>query len=266
MSYYKNIAIRAKLFMRGWGHRLTFSSRRPKNIYHACIQKTGSQWIKAVFSDPEIVKRTGLQVHPQFRYEVGEFRQKFPLHTFIAGLYIPYPMYNEIDKPKGYKTLYVVRDPRDIVVSWYYSMKYTHGEMGAVSNHRKILRGLSEKRGLEYCINHLQWKFSFIRTWWYNRNDPDIYLVRFEDLTNDPISEWGKIFNHCEIEIEKNTLEKVLSKYTKEKMRERDLKNRDGDISHYRKEKKGWRDLFNKNLIEIFQKNNGNLIELLGYE
>jgi hypothetical protein len=257
---------RAGLFARGVALSITRGSGGVQNVYHGCVQKTGSQWIKAVLSDPDIRKISGLRTHPQFRYESGSFKQHFPKYTFVPGLYVSYGLYNEIDKPPHYKTFYVIRDPRDIVVSWYYSMKYTHELMGTVPKHRKRLLQLNVSDGITYCIHELQLKLSFMRTWWNNQEDPRVYITRFEELTQEPISEWRKIFDHCEIEVGKSTLEAVLSRYTKEKMRERDSEGRENDRSHYRKEKKEWRDLFEEYHIELFSKVNGDLVERLGYE
>jgi hypothetical protein len=259
-------AVRAGLFAREWASELTSGVKCTQNIYHACIQKTGSQWVKAIFSDPEIVKKSGLKTHPQFRYEVGEFRKKFPKYTFVPGLYVPYQLYKEINKPRKYKTLYVVRDPRDIVVSWYYSMKYTHADVGRVKEHRRKLKKLDEKKGIEYCIRHLQWKFSFIRTWWNNKSNPDIYVVKFEDLTKNPIDEWSRVFDHCCIEVNKKELKKILNRYTKEKMRKRDLKGKNRSISHYRKNKKTWKEISDKRHNDIFHEINGNILNVLGYK
>ena len=222
--------------------------------------------MKAIFGDPEIVARTRLYIHPQFRYEAGEFIHRFPRHTFVPGLYVSYPLYSEISKPPSYKTFYVIRDPRDVVVSWYYSMKYTHRLVGSVSKHRKKLQQMNKSDGIIYCIKELQLKFAYMRSWWYNRKDPHVYITKFEDLTSDPVSEWGKIFDHCETGIDDDTLKVVLNRYTKEKMRKRDLESREDDRSHYRREKKDWRDLFEECHIELFSKANGDLVERLGYE
>jgi hypothetical protein len=252
--------------LQGWGSKLLPKSNNIENIYHACIQKTGSQWVKQVFSDPDIAKKTGLRTHPQFRYEVGEFKRSFPRYTFVPGLYISHSLYKEIKKPESYRTVYVIRDPRDVVVSWYYSMKHTHTEMGNVKEHRKKINSLDENDGVEYCIRHLQLKFSFVREWWNNREDPRVYIARFEDMTEDPVAEWMDIFDHCGVSIGKDDLENVLSRYTKEKMRERDLERREGGRSHYRKDKKGWRDIFREYHADVFCSVNGNIVELLGYD
>ena len=237
-----------------------------KNVYHACIQKTGSQWIKCIFNDKDIKSITGLETYPQFRYEWGEFVKKFPKNTFVPGLYVPYQLYKEIKKPNIYKTFYVIRDPRDVLISWYYSIKYTHSPTGSVPRHRSELKRLDEPKGIEYSIHHLQLKFSFMRTWWENSGDENVLIVRFEELTQDPVKEFKKIFDHCGINISSRKLSTVLNKYTKEKMRKRDLRNRQGERSHYRRNKKDWREMFEDRHIDLFQNVNGDLVDRLGYK
>lgn len=269
VGFLRKEAKRAFLFSRGWAKNATSAQSRQgevKNIYHACIQKTGSQWVKAIFADAEIRRLSGLKVHPQFRYEVDQFKRRFPLYTFVPGLYVPYYLYNEIKKPERSKTFYVIRDPREVIVSWYYSMKHTHRAMGNVLKHRNTLQEMSESEGLLYAIKHLHLKVAFMQTWWHNRSDPDVRVVRFENLTKEPFEEWKKIFDHCMIDIDDSTLKRVLARYTKEKMRERDLKRRNGSRSHYRTDKKEWQSLFEKEHRQLFKKANGNILNELGYE
>lgn len=269
VSHLRREAKRTFLFSRGWiKSAASVRSRRGriKNIYHTCIQKTGSQWVKTIFADPKIRKLSGLKVHPQFRYEVDQFKKKFPLYTFVPGLYIPYYLYNEIKKPERSRTFYVMRDPREVIVSWYYSMKYTHRATGNVMKHRNALQEVSESEGLFYAIKHLHIKVAFMRTWWHNRSDPDVHVVRFENLTEEPLEEWRKIFDHCMIDIGDSTLKRVLSRYTKNKMRERDLKRRNGSRSHYRTDKKGWQILLEDQHLELFKRANGNILKELEYE
>jgi len=222
--------------------------------------------VKAVFADPLVAERSGMAVHPQFRYEMGEFKKRFPKYTFVPGLYIPYSLYKEIEKPDNYKTIYIYRDPRDIVVSWYYSMKETHYPMGSVPAHRRLLSGMTEGEGIEYCIRHLQWKFSFLRQWLQHQDDPQVYFCRFEALTENPSDQWENIFEHCKIDMSSREVSHLVSRYSKEKMRKKDLKERQDNKSHYRKDKKSWKNIFNKKHKEIFKKVNGNILEVSGYE
>jgi len=243
-------------------------SDKPVIIYHACVQKTGSMWLKNIFNDKRIKKITNMKVFPQYRYEWGEFHKKFPKYTFIPGLYISYDLYEEIKKPSKFKTIYVVRDPRNIVVSWYYSMKYSHLLMGKVPKYRQDLNSLNLNEGLLYAIKHLTLKFCQIRTWINNLNDdPNIIFVKFEDLTSEPVKTFTRIFNQCGIDIEREELTKILKDYTKDKMREKDILNKKSKkISHYRKENTSYKDVFKKIHYDYFYNITGDLIDKLGYE
>jgi hypothetical protein len=244
--------------------RNTFNPSPITNIYHASVQKTGSQWIKDIFNDPKIRNKTRLTTYPQHRYEWDEFQKKFPENCFVPGLYLSYQSYEEIVKPVKYKTLYVCRDPRDLIVSWYYSMKYSHGLMGKVFKHRKNLQKMSEENGISYCIKHFQLKLSFIKDWFLNCDDTNVIFLRLEDLVKNPVGGFSHIFNECNIDISKKDLEQVMQNYTKEKMRERE--NRDKEMSHYRNNGKTWEELFTKEHLKLFNNLNGNIIDLLGYE
>lgn len=261
---FKKELLKGFLFLRGYVKSFV-APRRIENIFHAAIQRTGSQWIKAVFSDQRIIKHTRLLVYPQHRYEWNEFQERFPEFTFVPGLYISYPAFEEIVKPRSWKAFYVLRDPRDVVVSWYYSMLETHALMGKVPKHRKVLRQLSFEEGISYSIKVLNLKFQFMRTWVYNSSDPNVLLVRFEDLVTDPFEGFVTIFNFCQIDIPDQVLKTVLEDYTKEEMRRRDLQGRIGSKSHYRETSADWREIFTDKHKQLFYAITGNLIETLGY-
>jgi len=243
------------------------NGRSISNLYLLTMQKSGSQWIKQVLNDRYILKKSGLKLYPQHRYEWTEFHHKFPKGTFVPGLYMSYDLYEEIEKPSQYKTICVVRDPRDIVVSWYFSMLKTHGLMGKVYKYRKALKKITIDEGLHYCIDELALKFSAMRTWFNNTNDPNMLIVKFEDLVQYPTTTFSKVFEFCNIEITKGELESVLSRYTKEKMRENDLKRRtDKSDSHYRVKRSKHSDYFTEEHYNHFYKVTGNLTDVMGYE
>lgn len=262
----RRTAQRMSLAARGWAQNLIRSRPLLDNVYHACIQKSGSQWIKSVFQDPRIVEYTGLRCYPQQRYEWGEFKRRFPKGVFVPGLYIPYGLYDEIEKTDRYRTFYVVRDPRDIAVSWYYSMLYTHDPVGKVPMYRHKLEQLDASDGLAYCIRALHLKFAFMRSWWANRSDPAVLLIRFEELTQHPSRVFDRVLTHCGYQIPVAVVDQVLADYTKDKMRQRDLERRNDERSHYRAHSKGWREAFTERHITLFKHENGNLAEALGYE
>jgi len=237
------------------------------NVYHGGVQKTASQWIRRIFDSQNIKRQTKLETYPQHQYEYGEFEKKFPVNTFVPGLYISYLQYRNIYKPEHYGTFYVVRDPRDIVISWFRSMKNTHRLSNRqVKIHREALRSMKKEEGINYCIRRLSVKISFMRTWYYgSRDDKRVKLVRFENLVENPKQVFKDIFDHCNLSVDERILKKVLKRKNKKKMRKIDKKRRPRDVSNYEKRETNWKKEFTKNNLREFRMVNGNIIKLLGY-
>lgn len=250
---------------------LGMTNTQLSNVYHASIQKTGSQWIKAIWGDPRIRKKSGLAVYPQHRYEWNEFRTIFPKYHFVPGLYISYQAYQEIEKPSDHLTFYVIRDPREVVVSWYFSMLESHRMAGRVPMHRENLSAMSEDRGIEYAIRELSLKFAFMRSWVEGACD-EVIFVRFKKMVQAPTEHFTRLFESAGIPIDADTVADVVNDYTKESMRAREkrrpflMKRRINGRSHYTVDRPTWQDMFNTNHERMFKDMNGNLVERLGYQ
>jgi len=236
------------------------------NLFMATVQKTGSQWFRAVLSDPRITHLTGLKPYPQRRYEYTEFKRKFPRGVFVPGLYMSYDLYEEIKKPSSYRTFYVKRDPRDIIVSWYWSMKETHGLMGKVGKFRANLQPLEFDAGLHYCIDAFSMKLACMRSWALNSDDENIIFIEFDDIKNRPDSVIGDILDFAGAEYSNEALSSIVADYSKERMRERDLSTRlHGSESHYRSKASHHKEVFNDSHYDHFYAVSGDLVSLLGY-
>jgi len=245
-----------------------FRSTRPLNLYHASVQKTGSQWIKSVLSDTRIQQATGLRTFPQHGYSMGEFVHKIPRYTYVPGMYISYDLYRKIQKPPRYYTFYVLRDPRNIIVSLYYSLLNSHRLVtNNVKRHRKFLRNQDKEVGINYCIKVFQVRLSYIRSWiYFADDDTNVDFVYFEDITSEPVELFHQVLNNSGFEVGKRLIQRVLSDYTKEEMRKRKESSRAKLSSGYRKESTSWRSEFTRRNLQMFVKVNGNLASLMGYE
>ena len=240
-----------------------------QNVYLATVQKSGSQWILSIFNDPEITKLTKLKTYPQHHYDGNEFHEIFPENTLIPGLYVSYLSYwLYIKKKEPYKTLYIYRDPRDLIVSWYWSALKSHALSPQIKLIRKRLETMTFKEGILYAIRHHSEKFGQIRSWIeLGANDENVLFLRFEDIVKDPLKKFIDIFNFLGISITPDKLQGVLNNYTKEEMRKRDMQKRSSDeISHYRKEKSDFREVFEKEHYQLFYNITGDLVEVLGYD
>ena len=239
------------------------------NIYFATVHKSGSQWINALFSDKRIQRITGLPIYPQHHYDINDFRLSFPRNAFVSGLYIDYPLYDVfIDKSEQYRTLFIYRDPRDMVVSWYFSAKLTHSANRGVIINRKRLCALTEDEGIYYCINYLAPRFAAIRTWVeLGAKDKNVTIVKFEDFVARPAEILTNLLVSFGYEFDCSVIRDVVEDYSKDKMRSRSLKHGPGSSeSHYRQISSSHLDFFNEQHYASFYGITGDLIERLGYK
>ncbi|MFE0588248.1 sulfotransferase domain-containing protein [Micromonospora echinospora] len=236
------------------------------NVYHCTVHKTGSQWIKALFSDPTVYRHSGLLPYDP-RFYGRRSLPVVPRGRAALALFHSYPRFEQIVKPGTYRAFFVIRDPRDIVVSSYFSLRNSHAPMGDILQARKILREKPMKEGLLYCINRLSERYTFkqLRSWAVAPESETIRLFRYEDLTGErQTDEVDQLLRHCGITVPRSELEDLLARYSFSKMK----KDREsaGQISHYRKGKAGdWRNHFDDELYEAFTAATGDLVEVLGY-
>ena len=127
------------------------------NIYYCCSQKTGSQWLKQVLIDPTFFQSTGLKILPYVALGMKYARvdRAIPLHAVLAHLYASYDAYASIPKPARFKTFYIVRDPRDCVVSWYYSARFSHNLIDPIPWLRERLGATDFEGGMIFLIDTL---------------------------------------------------------------------------------------------------------------
>ncbi len=238
------------------------------NLYFPTVQKSGSQWISAIFSDRRMARITRLVRMPQRNYEYGEHVARFPRGVFVPGLYVSYQTYRYfIEKPEAHKAVYIYRDPRDLVVSDYHSTMKTHAENPVVLDLRRRFAGVPKREALSYFIRFND-KFSVMRSWVeLGREDPDILFLKFEDITSRPLEGIESILRHCGLDYSAAEVSGIVGDYTKDRMRERDLAHRqDKTESHYRFKSSSHRDEFEAEHYQLFREVTGNLIEVLGYE
>lgn len=259
---------RFKFYVNYIPFRLFSRKGKLENLYFATIQKSGSQWLKAILDDARIREYTKLKSYPQHHYDGNEFHEIFPRYTFIPGVYLSYPIFWKfVNKPENYKVIYVIRDPRNIVVSWYHSVLKTHRALPGVLLMREKLKQLSIEEGLIYGIKHLGYKFAEMRSWIeLSHEDDKVLIVKFEDLIENSQENLVTLFEFLEIEIPKKVIENVVKDYTKDKMRERDLEKRENKESHYRKQSSDHKGVFKEKHYRLFDEINGNLLEVLDYK
>jgi len=246
----------------------SWKKEKPVNIYHASIQRTGSQWIRKIFSDARIKSSTNMMVFPQHEYDIHQHRLAFPKYSIIPGLYVRYEQYQRIQKPSKHKTVYIIRDPRNVVLSWYKAMVKKHRPTNeSVQYYRNLFDGLSKQKGLIAAIKAYRIKLEFMRDWVLNsKDDGDLKIFKFEKFTDDPKSFLSSLMAHCNLDVPKKTIKKVVSDYSKSKLRKRSDYASSASSGDYSRKKTDWRNEFNEEVLDYFREITGSLVEQLGYE
>ena len=236
-----------------------------ENIYHCAVRKTASQWVKAVFSDPIVYRYSGLLTYDP-RYYSWRDERVCPPGRIALSLFFSHQRFTSMPKPERYRAFFVMRDPRDMVVSSYFSTRDSHAPMGDVAEVRKELRARPRKEGMLYLIGDLARKgrFKAVESWVRAPADEAVRLFRYEDLTGEHQAEQvDELMRHCGIAIPPAELATLLSRYSFSRMNER---QGTGSVSHYRKGQAGdWRNHFDDDIYEAFAAATGDLVERLGY-
>ena len=94
---------------------------------------------------------------------------------------------------------HVIRDPRDILVSAYFSHRNSHPTDGLphLAEHRERLRSVSKEEGLLLEMEFSAGAMRDIAEWDYDR--PEILEVRMEELSAKPYDGFAEIFRHLDL-------------------------------------------------------------------
>src|SRR5688572_25796569 len=250
------------------------------NVYHCCVQKTASQWVRGLLQDKRTYKYSGLKV---FNYEerlaekvdsrpltARTFDEPFPKDTIVTPIYINQEGLKSIRKPKDFRAFFVMRDPRDIVVSRYFSFKVSHPVIGNISTVRQDLNTMSEEEGMAYTIDQLVKRglFEALRSWSkISPADKELAAFRYEDLTDsNQFETWQRVFAHCDIQMPASVLRELLERNSFTALTKGRERGAEDVQAHLRKGVHGdWKNHFSPAVEKKFRDATGTLVDDLGY-
>lgn len=255
-------------------------SSKHLNVFHCTTQKAGSQWVRLILSDIRLYAHSGLTpMHYEASLPEGYdprrlteryITRPFLKRTILTPFYIDYKGYKLTPKPNESAAIFVLRDPRDLVISHYFSMRYSHGALGGIVNYRRELEALSEPEGMLQTLEYLHSYGTFLcQSSWLNQSGSDttVLIVRFEDLIGShSLPLWERVCHHLDIQIPMPILSQVLQDHSFEILSGRRPGVEDKH-AHYRKGIPGdWKSYFDEQLIERFKQLTGDLVVKAGYE
>lgn len=193
-----------------------------------------------------------------------------------------------------FKGLHIIRDPRDIVVSAYFSHLKTHPLQSWLETHREELLKMDKDEGLFATIDFMAYQMCDFMEWDYS--DDRIFEIKFEEMVASPsvlidglnfiglieeissmqrylkflqrgLRNKGLNFGHVSMGIPKREVLEILSNHSFAKKAKGRKSGQVDTSSHYRKGEPGdWRNHFTKEHADYFNKKHGALLIKQGYE
>jgi hypothetical protein len=189
---------------------------------------------------------------------------------------------NFVRQLEHFRGFHVIRDPRDIAVSSYFSHLHSHPTDGwaSLEAHRETLQEISKEEGLfrdmEFIHNDV---FERMARWDYSL--PHVLEVKMEDLTREPVEQFMKIAEFLGIlkkrptifsrqavpRISAGKLEKIIHKKNFSRLSGGRKPGEENSKHHFRKGVAGdWVNHFNEDHKNYFKEKYNPLLVQLGYE
>jgi hypothetical protein len=230
--------------------------------------KCGSNWINRITE--AVATRIGLRYEKFSR--PTEFDRDLPAHVARNGLQCvswvnaEHRMIKDLD----YRAYHVVRDPRDILVSAYFSHLKTHptDRWPRLAEFRPKLQAVSKDEGLMMEFDFIKDVFRRLREW--DLSDQRTLTLRLEDISPDPPAAFRRAFEFVgffDAGLSEWGFKRIMKRFRFEKMsggRRRGVENRD---SHFRKGEHGdWKNHFTAEHTAYFKAQLNDILVKYGYE
>ncbi len=181
-----------------------------------------------------------------------------------------------VEKLRGFRGFHVVRDPRDMVVSAYFSHLASHRTeyWPELVPHRERLARLSRSDGLLLDIEFTTRlptdgyelrPFQAMAEWDYKR--AETLEMRFEDLIANPVEAFAAVVDHLGLPVNGLATERAVAANGFEVLSGGRRPGEEDAASHYRLGVPGdWRRYLKQSHLELLEERNGDIATLLGYE
>lgn len=171
------------------------------------------------------------------------------------------------------KTIYIVRDPRDVVLSYYdFQRKYEQ-----IEDQYPLERYVDDFVSARLISKDWGTWAENVSTWLYTRGErKDFLLLRYEDMIHDTVSELARVARFLGIDAEASRLQRAVELSSAERMRKLEkseehqwiaTKNRRKDIPFVRLAKSGgWKTALPESSVELIENAWGETMTRAGYQ
>lgn len=192
-------------------------------------------------------------------------------------VYTPVYMHHEwfrsvVPPDPNQRVFVVIRDLRDTLVSWYFSMRKSHELIGEprgdeiITSYRDRLESATLEEGLCICIDERLEDFALIqRSWIRHRDDADL-ILRYEDIVANEFAAFESLMRFAEIDVDDAAKREAIEResFARRTGRKRGEEKAD---AHHRKGVAGdWKNYFTPRVTELFKERFGDVLIETGYE
>ena len=243
--------------------------------------KCASSWMSRIFYS--IQKRTGLTI-------------SYGASSDMELVIVPNASFDWLEKVStDYKGIHLVRDPRDVIISGYFSHRNTHRirDWENLAKHRKVLQEVDFNEGL-FLEMEFSTYFLMEHMYRWNYQNPKVLELKFEEVTKLDY-DFTEIFQFLDLHTPEKTLntKKYLNKLNNKnlwvgrysniglngteiteiieensfkKLSKGRKQGAEDTTNHYRKGISGeWKTCFTDEHVAHFKEKFGGLVEKLGY-
>jgi len=113
------------------------------------------------------------------------------------------------DRRPGERVVLCIRDPKDALVSQFWSWRNTHRINGKqIADLRPVLQALDAGEGIEKLIQEQAFPYAKgIRNWFESLGDPAVHLLKYEELLADFHRAMRGALDHLELEVSEAELD-----------------------------------------------------------
>jgi lipopolysaccharide transport system ATP-binding protein len=231
-------------------------------VFHVTHYKAGSRWIHRILK--RCVRERLLAVQAD-RKELLE--EPIEPGRVYSACYVTKDEFDGLETPPDSKRFVVLRDPRDTLVSGYFSLKGSHPtyKNEEVAAMRGRLQDMDLEQGLLHTLEDWLPANIEIQRSWIESGEP---IVQFEELLKDDHGILRDVLlTRCELGVPERRLRKAIDRERFDRLSGGRQPGEEDTTAHYRKGIAGdWRNYFSEPLKDAFKESYGELLIKAGYE